>query len=75
MKMESEPVPGLACTLAKLRAGDNLTPNEKFHLAYEVDQLLMRAENMRALVERYANSLTKISMAISEEVMNARRQA
>ena len=71
----AEVIPELACTLAKLRSGNSLTGQEAFHLAREVDELLMRAENMRGLVERYANSLTNISMAVSEEVMNARRQA
>lgn len=71
----AEMIPELACTLAKLRSGSPLTGQEAFHLVRQVDELLMRAENMRALVERYANSLTNISMAVSEEVMNARRQA
>ena len=71
----AEVIPELACTLAKLRSGNSLTGQEAFYLARQVDELLMRAENMRALVDRYANSLTSISMAVSEEVMNARRQA
>ena len=72
---EKVPVPELAYLLAHLRAGRTMSDYEKFQLARQVDELLMRAENMRGLVERYANSLTNISMAVSEEVMNARRQA
>ena len=69
----AEVIPELACTLAKLRSGNSLTGQEAFYLVRQVDELLMRAENMRALVDRYVNSLTNISMTVNEEVTNAGR--
>jgi hypothetical protein len=67
--------PDLAFLLALLRAGKQLTSLEAFHLARQVDDLLIRHENMRGLCDKYSSSLTRISLTVGEEVLQLRRGA
>ena len=65
--------PTLQDLLSRIDVGGRLSPTEGEYLVAEVRHHLAKLHRVEHLAQTYANSLTKISLTVHEEVMATRR--